>query len=164
MRYLARSSALFLVASTIVFSRPIRRLAAVVTNDGIFEKALALADIADPVAYGVKFANTLSSDPRICDPVKQLVTALTDGENAGGVNSVGDRAIVGARKLLGLEAQGDDGLITVLTGLLDGSYPQNVKVRTRVHCIASHRTRSRVPGRLRCSRRYAAVPFCCAAG
>ncbi|KZV99259.1 hypothetical protein EXIGLDRAFT_725885 [Exidia glandulosa HHB12029] len=127
MRSFARPAALFLIASTIAFSRPIRRLAAVVTNDGIFEKALQLADIGDPAAYGVKFANTLSSDPRICDPVQQLVTALIDGENAGGVNSVGDRAIVGARKLLGLESQGDAGLVTVLSGLLDGSYPPNVK-------------------------------------
>ncbi|KAH7105123.1 hypothetical protein BKA62DRAFT_614162 [Auriculariales sp. MPI-PUGE-AT-0066] len=127
MKFLVKPAALFLLASTIVFSRPIRRLAAVVTNDGIFDKALALASITDPVAFGVKFANTLSSDPRICAPVQQLVTSLLDGENQGGVNSIGDRAIVGARKLLGLEAQGEAGLVTVLNGLLDGSYPPNVK-------------------------------------
>ncbi|EJD54319.1 hypothetical protein AURDEDRAFT_179507 [Auricularia subglabra TFB-10046 SS5] len=127
MRYFAQSAAIFLVASTIAFSRPVRRLAAFVTNDGIFDKALSLADITDPVAFGVKFANTLSSDPRICEPVQTLVNALLDGENAGGANSIGDRAMVGARKLLGLEAQGDAGLVTVLNGLLDGSYPPNVK-------------------------------------
>jgi len=127
MKFFARPAAIFLLASTIVFSRPIRRLAAVVTNDGIFEKALVLAEIGDPIAYGVRFANTLSSDPRICDPVQQLVTALMSGETEAGVNSIGDRAIVGARKLLGLVAEGDAGLVTVFTGLLDGSYPPNVK-------------------------------------
>jgi uncharacterized protein YjeT (DUF2065 family) len=127
MKFFARPAAIFLLASTIVFSRPVRRLAAVVTNDGIFEKALVLAGISDPIAFGVQFANTLSSDPRICDPVQQLVTALLSGETEVGVNSIGDRAIVGARKLLGLAAEGDAGLVTVLNGLLDGSYPPNVK-------------------------------------
>lgn len=127
MRFLARPVALFFLVSTIAFSRPIRRLAAIVTNEGIFEKALALADITDPVAFGNQFANTLSSDPRICAPVQDLVAALLNGENAGGANSIGDRAIVGARKLLGLESEGDAGLVTVLDGLIDGSYPANVQ-------------------------------------
>jgi len=120
--------ALFLLACSVAFSAPVRRLAALVTNDGIFDKALQLADITDPTSYAAKVANELSSDPSICAPVQQLVQALIAGESdPTGVNSIGDRAIVGARKLLGFQDAGDSGLVDMLNDLATGNYTTNVK-------------------------------------
>jgi len=120
--------ALFLFLSSCAFSVPVRRLAALVTSDGIFTKAFTLADITNSTAYAVKVANTLSSDPRICAPVLQILADLLAGESdTSGVNTVGDRAIVGARKLLGFQDDGDQGLVEMLSALSTADYAPNVQ-------------------------------------
>ena len=46
---------------------------------------------------------------------------MADGENAGGVTTIGDRAVAGARKMLGLQSAGTAGLVQMLNDLKSGS-------------------------------------------
>jgi len=110
------------------FSAPIARLARAVSNEGLFNKALGLAGVTDPNKFAAELANALSGDPRICDPVRQVVQALVSGESdTSGVTTIGDRAVVGAKKLLGKQNDGDAGTISALNQLSTGTYPANVK-------------------------------------
>jgi len=121
---LSSATALGLLLGSAAFSAPVRRLASIVTSDGLFQQAIAASNITDMTSFANTIANTLSSDPSICAPVQQLLQALIAGESdAGGVNSIGDRAIVGARKLLGLT---NAPLSDVLNDLATGTYQPNV--------------------------------------
>jgi len=45
---------------------------------------------------------------------------LAQGETAGGVTTIGDRAVAGARKMLGLQNAGTAGLVQMVNELVEG--------------------------------------------
>ena len=46
---------------------------------------------------------------------------LAEGEKEGGITTIGDRAVAGARKMLGLQSAGTAGLVQMVGDLKDGS-------------------------------------------
>jgi hypothetical protein len=63
---------LFILLTTIAISVPIRRLAQLVTNDGVFQRALVIGGITNATTFAAQVANSLSSDPRICEAFEHL--------------------------------------------------------------------------------------------
>jgi len=53
--------------------------------------------------------------------VKSFFLQLAAGETAGGVTTIGDRAVAGARKMLNLQSAGTAGLVEMVNELQDGS-------------------------------------------
>lgn len=45
---------------------------------------------------------------------------LAEGETSGGVTTIGDRAVAGARKMLGLQNAGTAGLVQMVNELIEG--------------------------------------------
>ena len=52
--------------------------------------------------------------------VKDFFSQLAAGEDAGGVTTIGDRAVAGARKMLGLQNAGTAGLVQMVDELVNG--------------------------------------------
>ena len=52
--------------------------------------------------------------------VKSFFEQLAQGESAGGVTTIGDRAVAGARKMLGLQSAGTAGLVQMVNDLVSG--------------------------------------------
>jgi len=101
-----------------VFSTPIPR--ALLRKRGLFEQTLQATDLTvNEIAATI--ANSLTSDPRPCSHVLSFFQQLAAGETAGGVTTIGDRAVAGARKMLGLQSAGTAGLVQMVTELKDGS-------------------------------------------
>lgn len=53
--------------------------------------------------------------------MKSFFQQLAAGETAGGVTTIGDRAVAGARKMLNLQSAGTAGLVEMVNELQDGS-------------------------------------------
>lgn len=49
--------------------------------------------------------------------MKNFFQQLAAGETAGGVTTIGDRAVAGARKMLGLQSAGTAGLVQMVNDL-----------------------------------------------
>ncbi|EJD03415.1 uncharacterized protein FOMMEDRAFT_156821 [Fomitiporia mediterranea MF3/22] len=100
-----------------VFSTPIPRL--ILRRRGLFEDTLqATESTVDELA--AKVTNALTDNPQPCSHVKSFFRQLANGENAGGVTTIGDRAVAGARKMLGLQSAGTAGLVQMVNELVDG--------------------------------------------
>ena len=52
--------------------------------------------------------------------MKAFFDELAAGESAGGVTTIGDRAVAGARKMLGLQSAGTAGLVQMVNELVEG--------------------------------------------
>lgn len=50
---------------------------------------------------------------------------LAHGETAGGVTTIGDRAVAGARKMLNLQSAGTAGLVEMVNELVEGQLPNS---------------------------------------
>lgn len=117
-----------------VFSTPIPRM--VLRKRGLFQQTLeATGTTVEELA--AKVTNALTSDPRPCKSIKascvrKLTSRLTGshvisffqqlaaGETAGGVTTIGDRAVAGARKMLNLQSAGTAGLVEMVNELVEG--------------------------------------------
>lgn len=116
MRWSLWSSAAILIVIP-VFSTPIPRM--VLRRRGLFEQTLhATGSTVDELA--AKVANALTDDPRPCAHVLSFFEQLAQGEGAGGVTTIGDRAVSGARKMLGLQNAGTSGLVQMVDELVEG--------------------------------------------
>ncbi|KAL5484808.1 hypothetical protein ACEPAI_7450 [Sanghuangporus weigelae] len=100
-----------------VFSTPIPRL--FLGRRGLFEETLqATSSTVDEIA--AKIANALTDDPTPCSHVKSFFRQLAAGESVGGTTTIGDRAVAGARKMLGLQSAGTSGLVQMVNEIIDG--------------------------------------------
>ncbi|KAL5528056.1 hypothetical protein ACEPAF_7192 [Sanghuangporus sanghuang] len=100
-----------------VFSTPIPRL--FLKRRGLFEETLqATSSTVDEIA--AKIANALTDDPAPCSHVKSFFHQLAAGESVGGTTTIGDRAVAGARKMLGLQSAGASGLVQMVNEIIDG--------------------------------------------
>ena len=52
--------------------------------------------------------------------MKSFFRELAAGESAGGTTTIGDRAVAGARKMLGLQSAGASGLVQMVNEIIDG--------------------------------------------
>lgn len=52
--------------------------------------------------------------------MKAFFEQLAQGESAGGTTTIGDRAVAGARKMLGLQDSGTAGLVQMVNELVEG--------------------------------------------
>lgn len=53
--------------------------------------------------------------------VKSFFEQLAEGEADGGITTIGDRAVAGARKMLNLQSAGNAGLVQMVNELQDGT-------------------------------------------
>lgn len=104
---------------TVVFSSPIPRM---LLRRGLFNEALSINQ-ATASSVAAQLTNALTNNASACQPMKDFFQLLAEGESAGGATTVGDRAVAGARKLLGLQSAGTGGLVQMVklmtTGKLD---------------------------------------------
>ncbi|KAH8119623.1 hypothetical protein DFH11DRAFT_458253 [Phellopilus nigrolimitatus] len=108
-----------------VFSTPIPRL--LLRRRGLFEETLAVTgDTTDELA--AKITNALTDDPAPCSHVKSFFQQLAAGESAGGVTTIGDRAVAGARKMLGLQAAGMAGLTQMVNEVVEGELSNSTTI------------------------------------
>ena len=55
------------------------------------------------------------------DHVKSFFEQLAQGESDGGITTIGDRAVAGARKMLNLQSAGNAGLVQMVNELQEGT-------------------------------------------
>ncbi|KAI5115856.1 hypothetical protein M0805_009704 [Coniferiporia weirii] len=101
-----------------VFSTPIPRF--LLRRRGLFEDTLQATD-STVNELAAKVTNALTSNPEPCSHVKSFFQQLAAGESAGGVTTIGDRAVAGARKMLGLQSAGTAGLVQMVNELVEGN-------------------------------------------
>lgn len=108
---------------TVVFSSPIPRM---LLRRGLFDETLSLNQ-ATASSVAAQITNALTNNASACQPMKDFFQLLSDGESAGGATTVGDRAVAGARKLLGLQSAGTGGLVQMVQILTTGKLDNQTK-------------------------------------
>ncbi|THH09450.1 hypothetical protein EW145_g2016 [Phellinidium pouzarii] len=117
-----------------VFSSPIPRF--LLRRRGLFEDTLqATGTTINQLAAEV--TNALTDDPAPCAHVKSFFQQLAAGESAGGVTTIGDRAVAGARKMLGLQSAGTAGLVQMVNELVDGTLSNSTTIAL-VQAVSMH--------------------------
>lgn len=113
---LAVSAAILIIIP--VFSTPIPRM--MLGKRGLFETTMTSVNTT-PDQLAAMVTNALTDDPQPCSHVKSFFEELAAGETAGGVTTIGDRAVAGARKMLGLQKAGVAGLVQMVNEVKDGT-------------------------------------------
>lgn len=107
-----------------VFSTPIPRI--LLRKRGLFEDTLQ-ATSSSVQELAVKVTNALTDDPRPCSHIISFFNQLEAGESDGGITTIGDRAVAGARKMLGLQSSGTSGLIQMVNEVVEGELSNSTK-------------------------------------
>jgi len=68
---------------------------------GLFNEAITLSDLGGARALGAAVANVVGGPSNVCDVAESLFVRIAEEETAGGVNTIGDRAIAGMKRMLG---------------------------------------------------------------
>jgi len=113
----------YLVAATAAisipaFSAPITRF---LQRRALFADAVKFSNLGDAQGLAAAVGNLIGGPEEVCASVSYLFAALSDGETAGGTTTVGDRAVAGVRKMLGLEKMSADaGVDSLIKKILAG--------------------------------------------
>jgi len=101
-----------------VFSAPVSRQ---FIKRSLFANAIKFSKLGDSRAVAAQIGNLIGGPPEVCTLVSYLFGKLQEGESLGGVTTVGDRAVAGMRKMLGLQnLSGDAGVTAMMETLLSG--------------------------------------------